>query len=1068
MGTQIFTLLGGEKPREKRIVAEGTISEKYVEYLANRTKEILNIYKDNTKTICLGSIYKSKPSTALATDDCRVSVAGDWEDFAYLIGENLKHGVVPPLLHESGLEVVNSNAKIIKNKEMNYKVFSDVKEVYDVQKHGNSVLNFLYNSKTVVEIAKEKKLDLSWVEKKNYRILTDTDEIMEWVKGLEETDEIVGFDTETSGLLVNSSSVDIIVGICMSYEDNAGVYFPINHVNIDNVEMGQDNLIKLLRPFIDKRSKRRKKLVTHNGSFDIKVMHSVGVYLNVVLDTFARFSLTAIAEAEFNSGLKTIAKNMLNIDVIDLSDMYNNKTKKDIEAVKDAIFNQGLYVDALSKYHIERSKEWKDLKFDFRFAPRDFVEIYGSADADFPRLIHKLMDITWDSDLDMIYNLEIGVMPAIAEQEYYGVKAVESEFHNLYDNAVAKLKLLEEEIYAIAGKRFDIGSPKQKSKILFEDMGCPVLDRFYTKSGAIGTGKDVLEALDGYKYKDGSPIYPIASLLQKHSKLVKLISSFYGKLPNLIHAEHLYPSYKSFGAETGRFSCSNPNLQQTEPTSRHYMIPDSDDYYFLICDYSQVEYRIMAGLSNETKVIDFFKSNPEADYHIMAVSNMMGIPYEDVTPKQRKLGKKLNFGTTYGLGDMNLALNLYGNTTPLHQMMARQSREMYFAGVPVLRDYFEKKRDEAQEDGYAKTMFGRIRDIKEFSSKNPESWQIASGRRKAGNMGVQGTAADLQKMALTRIYHGFKKKGHWEDEARIVMNIHDEVVVQVHKSLNPWYALSIVKDAMEIDLSHKGFPPLYIGGNVGDSWADGKEDSLEAPVMLMDRKVKEVKELLANGTDWKDLPTYENPKSMWLEEIRKFSLEQVQEEIEKNNVQNLDDFHKAKRGLKYAMVYNEKESFENNIYEYIKDNGWEKTYENIDEILNQEPIKFVEKVTTKGKEIQDGYTTLKDYINSRLTFNKETRTLTVHLLDNDSDLMTYIDFMLVESSELTAFDSRNIPLKLQVKIGDNGLPPEEIRFRRLLSGFLPLFKELIGTHLTGGSYVDYKDKIEDKGNELLK
>src|SRR5699024_170716 len=152
--------------------------------------------------------------------------------------------------------------------------------------------------------------------------------------------------------------------------------------------------------------------------------------------------------------------------------------------------------------------------------------------------------------------------------------------------------------------------------------------RYKTKKGNWGTGKDVLEDLAKYKDRDGNQRYPITKYLQRHSKLSKQLSSFYGKLPKLMVDGYIFAQYHQMGTETGRMSNSNPNLQQTEPTSRKYLVPDSDDYYFLICDYSQVEYRIMAGMAKEKKVVDFFKNNAEADYHIMAYSNMMKKTYE--------------------------------------------------------------------------------------------------------------------------------------------------------------------------------------------------------------------------------------------------------------------------------------------------------------------------------------------------------------------------------------------------------------------------------------------------------
>lgn len=1079
----MFSLLGGTPPTKSNFTAVGCYEGKYLEYKASRTKEMLNIYSDVHLNDILGSIYINKPSTAISNvEGERIQVAGEWEEYAYLVGVRLEDGMIAPLLHETELRESRTANKFVKSKELKYEMLNDVYYKYDIETNGNSIEDFLYKTKPLSEIAKENNISLEWVKEKNYRILTKTSEILEYIEGLAQTNEIVGFDTETTGLLVNSSKVDEIVGICMSYEDNTGVYFPLQHERIANVEMGLERFIKLIKPYIDRKSEKRKNLVTHNGYFDWKVMKTFDIDLNIVFDTFIRNSLMDVRKAKSIVGLKEMASEKLNIEVIELHQMYELRSKQDILAVHDAIFKQNLYVNPVTKYKLERTNEWKDLKFDFRYASYDFVELYGSADADFPRLIHKMMDEEWDNSLDFVYNLEIGVIPAIGEQEYYGVKAVEEEYVNLYNKTAIELKQLEENIYKEAGKKFKITSPQQKSKVLFEDLKCPILNRFYTKSGELSSASSVLETLSEYKNPDGSEMYPIAKMLIKHSKLSKLQSSFYGKLPNLIHKGHLYPSYLAFGAETGRFSCAKPNLQQTEPSSRNYMIPDSDEHYFLICDYSQVEYRVMAGLSQERKVVDFFIENPEADYHIMAVSNMMGIPYEDVTSAQRKLGKKLNFGTTYGLHDENLALNLYGNTTPFHQMLARNARKQYFEGIPILRDYFEAERDKAQERGYAQTMFGRKRYIDTFLKKNPSKYEIESGRRQAGNMPVQGSSADIQKLALTRIRNGFRSRGHSEHEARLVMNIHDEVVIQVHKSLNMWYALSIVKEAMEIDLSHLNFPPLYIGANVGYSWRDGKVDELEAPVILMKEKVDEVNKFLANGNSWRDLPTTNTPKEEWLEEIQKFSLRQVAEEIEKNNIKNIEDFRKAKRAVKYASVFNRGVeslnaenpkkpiknyiSCENRVFDLVKTKGVEYTFNHIHEYMELEDVKYEEtnQVKSKGELLEENSEMLNDLVKKHIRINKKDKKILIKLKDLDGSFFTQFDKMVVPYDSVEFFKNDLEHYGIVVEIGKNR---ENIKFKRLYKNFFPLLIDLMKTHLVGGNYGDIDDEVSRIGDSLL-
>lgn len=886
-------ILQGSKPKKK---LSGTIpladgfSAKYVA-TASREHVIGYLGKD-----LIASIYVSAgiiKELDVAVD--KIQVAGDYERFLPIIGVGGENVEIPKIIWD-GTAKGNSN----KVKGMEYHDYVDMSKQKDAIKGG--IEDFLYKNVSIQKLQEEH--DLSWAEKKNYRILTEDDEIYEWVEGLHKTKEIVGFDTETSGLRANRTKRDVIAGLCMSYEDHAGVYFPLNQLRYDNVKMGADKLIKLLQPYCHRNSKERKKLVTHNGQFDWRVMKMFGWDLNIVYDTLIRQGLKAIATAKNARKLKEIARLVLGLDVVELEDMYEKRTDAEIRLVRDAVL-AGAQVNDITRFKLEtlgKDKHQKDL-MDFRFASREFSEIYGSADADFPRLIHKIMDKDWDHRLDFIYNLEVALIPVLGEQEYYGVHAIKPEFERLYEEAEREVIDLEKKAFEIVGREFNVRSGVEKGKILFEEMGVPLKPRYKTKKGGYKTDKDVMADIAQYQTNEGKPQYPLVPILQRHSKVSTLISNFYSKLPRLVVDGYIFPQYNSINAETGRLSCSNPNIQQTEPQSRLYMVPDSDNYYFLICDFSQVEYRLMAGLSHEDKVVDFFKANPEADYHIMAYANMMNKRYEDVTSKERKLGKTLNFGTSYGLEDANLALKLYGNDTPYHQQLAREARKQYFDGVPKLRDYFEAVRDEAERTGYTKTLFGRIREIPEFKTKGhiPE-YKRGSGRRKAGNMPVQGTAADIMKMAMIRIRKFFRKYGFTEKKVRFVLNVHDEVCMQVHKSINPWLATAIMREAMEIDLSKYGIPPLYVGANVGYCWKDGKVDELEAPVILMDRKCKWAMDKFKKG---EPLPAYKDPRKHWEDEISKFALEVISEELKKDKAKTLDEAHKNGRLVKYSHHFGE-------------------------------------------------------------------------------------------------------------------------------------------------------------------
>lgn len=1122
----MYALLGGEKPKRK-VSARIKVGDLDIQYVAASTREHI-IGSVNGEVV--GSIYISaRVVKDLDMKVEKVQVAGSrWEDLRFVAGLLPDDEPVPEHTIEWDKSPKGNTNKI---KSLEYRDLANAGSVSAAKLNGG-IEDYLYENVPIEEL--KEQFDLSWADDKDYRILIEDDEIHEWVEGLAQTDDIVGFDTETTGLLVNRTKRDKLVGISMSYEDHTGVYFPIAHERFENVRMGTKKLLDLLKPYCDRGSKKAKELVTHNGGYDWRVMKMHDWDLNIVYDTFIRQGLSAISEAKSIRKLKDIARKVLGYDVVELEDMYRSRTKQEIAAVKDAVFGGGASVNDITRFKLETAEKQSYL-MDFRYASRDFSELYGSADADFPRLLHKIMDKEWDKTLDLIYRAEIELIPVIGEQEYYGIHAKREDFDVLHENALKRMEELEELIYKEAGRRFNIGSSQQKAEVLFDHLKLPFLPRFKTKKGGRSTDKKVMETLEQYKDSKGNTKYPIIPLMREYTKLQTLVNNFYSKLPKRIVDNFIFSSYKQLGTETGRLSNSQPNLQQTEPVSRAYMTPDSDDYYFMICDYSQVEYRIMAGLSGEDKVTSFFAANKEADYHILAYANMMNKAYEDVTSAERKTGKVLNFGTSYGLEDENLALNLYGDTTPFHQKMAREARKKYFDGVPKLRDYFESVRDEAERVGYAKTLFGRKRIIHEFaySRGRVSEYKRGSGRRKAGNMPVQGTAADIMKFAMVRVRNLFRKYGHTEEEARMVLNVHDELVMQVHKKLNPWYVCMIMREAMEMDLSKYGFPPLYIGANVGYCWKDGKEDELEAPVILMDEKIAEVKEMMDCG---EELPTYDDPRKMWADEITKFALRVIKGEIQADGVKGLEKAHENGRLVKYShhfgsaseavikeLIVSTPEKvfkrldkvqefrsklaykhmgkineiitskgvkayedaaerddirriaryfgkYSGNVVKWLIEDGLDSVFGTVHERIKEAGFKALElkKPAPKktGVELEEEKETVISKAKSMLKYNKKTNHVRLIMEDNDTELFSLIDKMLIPQKNKKLFrdDLKFVTFELVYASGDS--------YKRSgwlwIANFFPIMRDMLITHLTGGSYAQYADRIEKVGSTFVK
>lgn len=746
------------------------------------------------------------------------------------------------------------------------------------------------------------KKDITWMNERNYRILNDKEEFLEYLEKMKICKDIVGFDTETSGLRINRFDKshpqrDNLVGICISIEPKEGVYIPLRQAKFTNLD--EDFVLSNLKPLLSNQSyldgkeitvplkqddihnvenlnsgllsgnseakivkeKALLNVVTHYGSFDWKVMYTYGWDLNITDDTYILQYLIDVREANAVKKLKVMSEKILGLQMIDLEDFFPS--------------NRG----------------GKRANIKFSLLPYESVRHYGPTDSDVTRELYYELRPKLPSDMKFIYGIEIDLMKRLSRIEYFGIRIDIAKMLEMREIVVVEKEELEKEIYELAGEVFNINSGDQLERIMFDKLKYP--SHGTTASGKRATGKDVLNILSGDKDKEGNLLYPLADKVSKYKKKEKLLNSFLDKLLRENVDGYIFPKYNQAGTQSGRISCSNPNLQQTSGAIRELFIPDNDDYYFLVVDYSQVEYRIMAGLADEYDVIDFFKENPEADYHIMMYARMTGIPYEKVTSKQRKQGKTLNFGISYGMSPPSLALKLHGANTADLVLDAEEKIRDYFDSVANIRDYMTVVKDGAQLRGYVKTLFKRRRHISEFMKEAPKRYEIERGQRKAGNTVVQGTAADIMKFAHVRVEHILEKNGL---DARPVASIHDELVIQVNKKYNPWQMIDVVRRAMEIDLSKYNFPPLYIGANVGNSWADGKKDNLECPVGLMERKRNEI-------IDGEHAEGLQDPVSYMANELRLFAIEIIKEEIDKNNITSLEDAVEIPRLMKYVNNY---------------------------------------------------------------------------------------------------------------------------------------------------------------------
>lgn len=407
--------------------------------------------------------------------------------------------------------------------------------------------------------------------------------------------------------------------------------------------------------------------------------------------------------------------------------------------------------------------------------------------------------------LTTLYNtIEIPLIHTLAVMEMNGFTVDTERLMDMERELSLEADKLEEEIYDDAGETFNINSTKQLGVILFEKLGLPVIKK--TKTG-YSTDSAVLEAL-----MDQHPMIP--KILQFRA-LKKLISTYLDGLEPLISREtgRIYTSFNQMVTATGRLSSSDPNLQnipiRTEQGRkiRSLFVPGEGYDYIVSGDYSQIELRLLAHLSQDPTMIDGFKKNQ--DIHRRTASEVFGIPWDEVTPEQRSHAKAVNFGIIYGISDFGLARNI-----SISRQQAKEYIDSYFARYSTIHAYMDKLVAEARETGMAKTMFGRIRTLADINSKNFTRRSFAE--RTAMNTPIQGSAADIIKLAMNAVQDELERRSL---RSRLLVQVHDELVLEVPADEREEVE-TLLKDTMEhiVTLS----VPLVVDIHCGRNWEEAK------------------------------------------------------------------------------------------------------------------------------------------------------------------------------------------------------------------------------------------------------
>jgi DNA polymerase-1 len=570
----------------------------------------------------------------------------------------------------------------------------------------------------------------------------------------------VCFDTETTGL--NPITAEL-VGIAFSWEATKGFYVPFP----ENREEAQ-YLIDQLRPFFE--SEHIEK-IGQNLKYDIKVLDKYNVKVK------GKFFDTMLAHYLINPDMRH------NMDV--LSETYLNYTPVSITELI--------------------GKKGKN-QLNMREVPLDQQTEYAVEDADitFQLAQHFRPELAEAKTEDLFNDIEIPLLHVLADMELEGINLDEAFLNSLSGDLDSDIKNLTNKIYEAAGEEFNIGSPKQLGEILFDKM--KLVDKpKKTKTGQYSTAEDVLS----YLAKD----HEIIQNVLDYRGLSKLKSTYVDALPEQVEplTGRVHTDYMQTVASTGRLSSNNPNLQnipiRTERGRqvRKAFIPRDENYVLLAADYSQIELRIIAALSEETTMIEAFKNGE--DIHASTAAKVFNVHLEEVTREQRSNAKTVNFGIIYGVSAFGLS-----NQTDLSRSEAKELIETYYKTYPKLRNYMSEQVDFARDHGYVQTVLGRRRYLKDINGSN----QVVRGaaERNAVNAPIQGSAADIIKIAMINIH---KKLSQGDYKSKMLLQVHDELVFDAYKP-----ELEKLKTMVqsEMENAYKLAVPLDVELGVGENWLE--------------------------------------------------------------------------------------------------------------------------------------------------------------------------------------------------------------------------------------------------------
>jgi DNA polymerase-1 len=589
--------------------------------------------------------------------------------------------------------------------------------------------------------------------------LVENEEEMQKLRDYFLTNEILSLDTETTSI----SAIDAeLVGLSFAVKEFEAFYVPI--------PAKREKALRIVNIFKPVYENPKILKVGQNLKYDLEVLRNYNIQLQGPLwDTMIAHYLI---QPELRHNMDFMAEVYLNYKTVHIDELIGPRGK-----------NQ---------------HSMRDL------SPTQVYE-YAAEDADVTlRLKNKL-----ESELrkfeceDLFYNIEMPLMPVLAEMEMNGVCLDTDSLKETSNILNGRLKEIEHRIYELAGKSFNIASPKQVGTILFDELRISEKPK-KTKTGQYVTSEEVLQQL---KNK-----HEIVADILEYRGLTKLLGTYIDTLPQLVNPRtgHIHTSFNQTVTATGRLSSSDPNLQnipirgEDGKEIRKAFVPEPGCLFFS-ADYSQIELRVMAHLSNDQEMIRVF--NEGKDLHAATAANIYKKPIEEVTRDERTKSKRANFGIIYGITVFGLAERLN-----ISRDEAKQLIDGYFATFPEVHDYMEKAKQTAREKGYVTTLYGRRRYLPDINSQNATVRGFAE--RNAINAPIQGTAADIIKVAMIRIHNRFKAEGI---KSKMILQVHDELNFSVYPE-EQGRVESIVLEEMQNAIDLK--VPLVADSGFGKNWLE--------------------------------------------------------------------------------------------------------------------------------------------------------------------------------------------------------------------------------------------------------